>query len=296
MGRLAVSFSGGRSSAVMTKLCLEKYGSTHEVVVTFANTGCEHPATLDFVRDCDHYWGFNVVWLEAVISPVVGEGVRHRVVSYETASRNGEPFEAGISKYGIPNPTNPWCTSRLKQEVQEHYLKSIGWHRGRNLGHKTAIGIRADEIDRMSQHAEANGVIYPLVDAGVTKAKVNAIMAQQPWDLGIANDAFGNCVWCWKKTDRKLFTLAKLAPDVFDFPARMERSYGHVRTGNRYKATGPDGRRHFFRGHRDTADILEAAAANVSMALYSDAVQTSIFDELLDLGGACSDGCEVGHG
>jgi hypothetical protein len=292
--RLAISFSGGRSSAVMTKLCLDKYSATHEIVVTFANTGCEHPATLDFVKACDDNWGFNTVWLQSVISPVEGEGVRHKTVSYETASRNGEPFEAAIAKYGVPNPTNPWCTGRLKVDSQNHYLKTIGWLRGNRLTHKTAVGIRADEIDRMSIHAEKLGFVYPLVDAGITKAKVNAIMAEQPWDLKIPNDALGNCTWCWKKADRKLYTLAKTHPEVFEFPARMERDYGHIKAGDDYKATGPDGRRHFFRGHRDTTDIIKEANEKQGLILYTDAVQSSIFDVLLDVGGSCSDGCEIG--
>jgi len=293
--RLAISFSGGRSSAVMTKLCLEEYGATHEIVVTFANTGCEHPATLDFVRDCDENWGFNTVWLEAVVSPVEGVGVRHRVVSYETASRNGEPFEALISKYGIPNPTDPHCSERLKMLVSRDYLKSIGWARGLLLNHDTAIGIRADEIDRMSQHAAKERFVYPLVDKGITKSKVNSIMAKQPWDLKIPNDAFGNCVWCWKKSARKLYTLAKIDPSVFDFPARMEAKHGLTKSGPDYAATSPDGRRYFYRGHKSTADIIEESKTRTGMALYTDQVQSTIFDELLDVGGACSDGCEVGH-
>ena len=292
--RLAISFSGGRSSAVMTKLCLEEYGATHEIVVTFANTGCEHPATLDFVRDCDENWGFNTVWLEAVINPAEGEGVRHNVVTYETASRNGEPFEAAIAKYGIFNQINKGCTGKLKVSVVNSYLSSIGWVHGKKIDHQMAIGIRADEIDRMSDQAGKRGLIYPLVDKGITKAKVNAIMAAQPWDLKIPNDALGNCTWCWKKSDRKLYTIAKTHPEVFDFPARMERDYGHVKTGPTYKATGPDGRRHFFRGHRDTTDIIREANEKQGLILYTDAVQSTIFDELLDIGGGCSDGCEIG--
>ena len=292
--KLAISFSGGRSSAVMTKLCLDKYGPTHEIVVTFANTGCEHPATLDFVKACDDNWGFGTVWLEAVISPEKGLGVRHKVVLYETASRNGEPFEAHIAKNGLPNPTNPNCTRVLKTDVLEHYLKSIGWVQGKKINYQTAIGICVDEIDRMSVHAERFGFIYPLVESGITKAKVNAIMVEQPWDLKIPNDAFGNCQWCWKKSDRKLYTLAKLDPTVFDFPARMEREYGLVKTGAEYKATSPDGRRHFFRGHRDTTDIIREANEKRNLILYTDQVQSSIFDELLDMGGSCSDGCEIG--
>lgn len=38
--RLAISFSGGRTSAYMTDMLLGRYRDTHEVVVTFANTGC----------------------------------------------------------------------------------------------------------------------------------------------------------------------------------------------------------------------------------------------------------------
>lgn len=30
--RLAISFSGGRTSAVMTKLCLERYRESHDIV------------------------------------------------------------------------------------------------------------------------------------------------------------------------------------------------------------------------------------------------------------------------
>lgn len=295
--KLAISFSGGRSSAVMTKLCLDEYSDTHDIVVTFANTGCEHPATLDFVQDCDEHWGFGTVWLEAVVSPESGVGVRHKVVTYETASRNGEPFEAVIAKYGIPNPTTPMCTTRLKQNVLESYRKSIGWMQGKGLNYQTAIGIRADEIDRMSTRAMQNGIIYPLIDKGITKGYVNSYMAQFSWDLKIPNDALGNCTWCWKKSDRKLFTLAKTHPDVFDFPRRMEEKYGDKMTrypdGSEYKAVGPDGRRHFFRGHRDSADIIKQAAELQGMILYTDQQQISIFDALLDVGGACDQGCEV---
>ena len=285
MRRLAISFSGGRTSAVMTKLLLE---DRPDAVVTFANTGCEHPATLDFVRDCDRYWGFNTVWLEAVVGPP-GVGIRHRVVNYETASRDGEPFESYIAKYGVPNRNAPQCTSRLKTEVMESYLKhKQGWCT--TLGkrdYQTAIGIRADEIDRMSTRADHYGFIYPLVDRGWTKDMVNAYMRKAPFDLALPNDAFGNCVWCWKKSLRKLLTVAKADPSAFDFPKRMEATYGEV------KADNASGHRVFFREERSAEDIL--AMAQLPFTSYEDSRQQTIWDELLDLGGACSDGCEVGH-
>jgi hypothetical protein len=216
------------------------------------------------------------------------------VVTYDSASRRGEPFEAYIAKYGIPNQTNPACTTRLKENVLDSYRKSIGWMMGKKLNFQTAIGIRSDEIDRMSTRADELGFVYPLVEKGITKAKVNAIMAEVPWDLKLPNDALGNCVWCWKKSDRKLFTLAKTESWAFDFPARMEEKYGSFKSDA--KASGPDGRRHFFRGHRDTSDIFRQAKEMQSMILYTDQTQMSIFDALLDTGGSCDQGCEVFHG
>lgn len=285
--KLSISFSGGRSSAVMTKLCLEKYGGTHEIVVTFANTGCEHPATLDFVRDCDTHWHFNTIWLEAVVGPK-GMGIRHRIVNYDSASRNGEPFEAFIKKYGIPNPGNPQCTSRLKTEVMESYLKYyLGWNT--TLGkrnYKTAVGIRADEIDRISAKADDYQFIYPLVDDGWNKDRVNAFMRHQYWDLKLPNDAYGNCVWCWKKSLRKLMTVAKENPSAFDFPKEMEEKYSH------HKAR--DGQRLFFRGNNSANNILNMANTTKFIP-YTDTGQLSIWDESLDMGGSCSDGCEIGH-
>jgi 3'-phosphoadenosine 5'-phosphosulfate sulfotransferase (PAPS reductase)/FAD synthetase len=130
MKRLAISFSGGRTSAVMTKLLLERYrGTDTEVSVTFANTGCEHPATLEFVRKCDEVFGFGTVWMEGVTG-TEGVGMRHKVVTFETASRNGEPFQDYISKFGVPCQSHPQCTSRLKEDVMYDYRRSIGWTRG----------------------------------------------------------------------------------------------------------------------------------------------------------------------
>lgn len=288
--KLAISFSGGRSSAVMTKLCLEEYGDSHDIVVTFANTGCEHPATLDFVRDCDLHWGFNTVWLEAVVTHGQRIGIRHKIVNHETASRNGEPYEEAVKKHGVFNVANPKCTSRLKTEVMESFLsREMGWNtRIGQRDYDTAVGIRADEIDRLSSKSEAYRFIYPLVDFGYTKEMVNAFMRQYPFDLALPSDAYGNCVWCWKKSLRKLMTVAKEDPSAFDFPARLEAQYGELNAKNSL------GLRVFFRESRSTQDIL-AMAQTVKFEAYSDSGQLTIWDELLDLGGACSDGCEIGH-
>lgn len=289
--RLSISFSGGRSSALMTKLALEKYGATHDIIITFANTGAEHPATLDFVHECETRFGWPIVWLEAVVHEG-RKGVTHKVVTYETAARNGEPYEAYIAKYGIPNPTSMSCTLRLKVDPMDSYRKSLGWVRGKGLNYYTAIGIRYDEMDRMSGQAEAQMLVYPLIDAKITKDDVHKFWATQPFDLMIPGDHYGNCTFCYKKTDRKLMTLALESPEVFDFTRRMEEKYGEFKTESK---SAKDGRRYFFRGYRSTDDLMREARERFEagkLVLYRDKHPTP-FDRLLDQGGACGESCEV---
>jgi len=289
--RIAAAFSGGRTSAVMTKLLIDEYRDKgYEVSVTFANTGCEAEATLEFVRDCDLHWGFNTVWLEGVYGEM-GVGVRHKIVDFESASRNAEPFEAFVAKYGIPNKTLPQCSNKLKKRVQENYYKSIGWHRTKKrFNYVVATGMRADELDRTSKEV---GVWHPLMDRGLTKANVIAAMRPIPWDLKLPSEAHGNCLGCFKKSDRKLWTLALTAPHVFDEFQRLEEKYGDHRL-DRKAAVGPDGRRHFYRDHRDTADIKREAEENRGkFKLYKDKIQGTIWDNDLDLGGDCNESCEA---
>lgn len=287
--RLAISFSGGRSSAVMLKLCLEKYSDTHDILITFVNTGCEHEETLRFVDAVDrHFANGRVIWIEAVINGP-GTGPTAKIVDYETAARNGEPFEAAIKKHGVFGPSHPQCTSRLKEEPMAWFRRQHGWGTGT---YDTAIGIRADEIDRCSSRAEEKRFVYPLVEFGWTKRDVNRFMAQFEWDLKLPSDAFGNCVWCWKKSLRKLMTVAKAAPEAFDFPDRMERQYGQIHNGK----DPQEKRRVFFRNHMTAAQIIEKAQTE-RFKSYHDELYTDrfLFDESMDIGsGSCGESCEVG--
>src|SRR5574344_651912 len=156
MKQLLISFSGGATSAYMTKLLLEKLNpNEYEIKVVFANTGKEREETLEFVRDCDIRWGFNTVWVECITNPERGEGVVAKVVNFETASRNGEPFEESIRKHGISNVNQPLCTRELKIYTINAYMRQIGWKR-----YHRAIGIRLDEIDRVNSNYKKERIIY----------------------------------------------------------------------------------------------------------------------------------------
>lgn len=296
--RLLISFSGGETSALMSKLILERMsGEYDEIRTVFANTGKENPETLEFVQRCDEAYGLGVVWVEAQVADQRGQGTRAKVVDFATASRNGEPFEAVIAKYGIPNANYPHCTRELKGNPIRAYAKSIGWGRGT---FDTAIGIRTDEIDRMVATAREQRLIYPLTSRFPhTKPMVNEFWAHQPFRLPLAGYD-GNCQTCWKKSRRKLITIMRKAPEKFEWSARIEAQYGDAGAGV--------GTRVFYRGPRSTEDLrLEAADASVPDAT-DDAreYQVDLLDWLtlnspldpdtdLDACGA-GEGCEVDFG
>lgn len=259
---------------------------TQPIIVTFCNTGLEHEETLKFVQRCDEYFQAGVVWLEAVVTHGERVGIRHKIVDFKTASRNGEPFEQYIKKHGIPNQAFPQCNSRLKLDVMESYRRAYGWKAGT---YSTAIGIRADEIRRVSWEGMANeGVFYPCIDAGVFKQDVNAFWKTMPFNLSIPEEE-GNCVTCWKKSDRKLFTIAARTPWRFDFNRRMEETYPFA-GGERRDGQPTESARVFFRGNRSTADILEACKRPFEPFVDGKFIP---FDDELDVGGVCSESCEI---
>lgn len=281
--RLLISFSGGETSAMMTHLLL-KNNTYDDVKVVFANTGQENEETLDFINHCDEYYGFNVVWVETKVYHGERKGSSYTIVDYKSASKLGEPFEEIIKKYGIPNQKQPICTRELKLAPITKYVRSLGWDNGT---YDTAIGIRFDEMDRVSSKYVENNIVYPLVDLKISKKEVREFWEKQPIRLNL-HEHQGNCKWCWKKSKRKLLTLAKNTPEIFDFPMRMEQEYGNAGFN-----LDPEYQRVFFRGVKSTKDILNEAKLPFEPFVDGYRVTVENFNEDLDSAGACSESCEV---
>lgn len=161
--RLFISFSGGETSAFMTWWVLNNWKDRYdEMAVVFANTGEENEETLLFVALCAYHWNIPVVWVEAEIHHGERKNPTARIVDYATASRKGEPFEEMIRKYGIPNTKFKHCTRTLKLRPMEDYIRRhLGWAAGT---YETAIGIRTDELDRISSKKKEHRIVYPLAD------------------------------------------------------------------------------------------------------------------------------------
>lgn len=81
---------------------------------------------------------------------------------------DGEPFEAVISKYGLPSIAFPHCTRELKINPIKAFIREhLGLQKDEYV---EAIGMRFDEPKRVKNDPN---YIYPLYDLGVTKQHVN---------------------------------------------------------------------------------------------------------------------------
>lgn len=270
LDKVLVSFSGGKTSAYMSHFLKEKWSGKKEIKYVFANTGQEREETLEFVDQCDKYFGLNLIWVEAVVNES-GKGTKHKIVNFNSASRNGEPFVEVIKKYGIPNKSYPHCTRELKAAPIKSYADSIGWS-----DCKMAIGIRADEPSRIGTDPK---FIYPLADNFIDKIDVNNFWEKMPFSLQLQEHE-GNCSWCWKKSDRKLFMLIKDRPEIFEFPREMEKKYSRAGAN-----AGGEYQRAFFRRGRTTDQLF----AEYDVIASTGEIQLRMFD---DESSGCTESCE----
>lgn len=294
---ILVSVSGGRTSAFMAHLLIEKHRNDEstEIICVFANTGQEHPKTIEFLKKCDEHFGMNLVCLEAVTDPQNGKGQQARVVPIDQLSMNGEPFEAVIRKHGIPNVENPNCSRDMKERPIRAYMRSLGYKKG---SYKVAIGFRADEPKRLNwKKAKEEHLIYPLADTWqVTRYDVNKFWSMQPFDLEIKSYE-GNCKTCWKKSRRKLLTIAIENPDWFDFFQQMELEYENYIPKTRQHNPDIIPPFRFFRGNTSVADIFEEAALPFDPALDESKEMNRdkmmmLWNEELDTNDGCTESCE----
>jgi len=275
-GPTCISFSGGRTSAFMLYKVLEAYDMSlpDDVKVLFANTGKEMPETLAFVKACSERWNVPIIWLEYKYDEDTHN--RFKVVTPETAARNGEPFAEMIDQNGkpfLPNPVMRICTVRLKIDPFHRYLKSIGWDEWDNF-----VGIRADEQRRVSKiRAEPSGGrsgihrLMPLADAGVTKEIVGQFWREQSFDLELPNNngvtMHGNCDLCFLKPVQQIATLIAEKPDRAvwwaEMEARVESKTGRYANNSRFRKDRPSYAQlaKFTADQRDMFDPNEEAIA-----------------------------------
>ncbi len=280
------SVSAGYSS-VMMAIMLPKWFPNHNIINVMANTSKEREESLSFMDECDKYFKLNLVWLEAEFHEK-GKGATYNIVNYKNLKRSGEIFENGIKKFGIPNKENKWCNRDMKLEILKKYSDSIF---GRN-NYSVAVGLRADEIDRVRKDYKTNNVFYPLMDRKISSKDRNRFWKDQP--IQITTPAYkGNCDMCFAKSNRKLITILKEEPNKADWWDKMIKTYGSIPIDGKPSYNElmekNNGVQTFYRGYNTIEDLIKIAEQPFTKASDEYIYESDLFD----LEDECGSGCQV---
>lgn len=197
-------FSGGITSAVTCKLCVDKYGKDN-VRIVFINTYNEDEDTYRFLKDCENWYGIEI---ESIFNPRYSniEGVWYKFNSLNVA-------------HGAV------CSSELKRSVRERFQKK---------NHFTAQAFGFEYSKKEVNRAKAMKInypnsnpIFPLIEEGYDKNKCiqtvqdAGIEIPQAYRYGFNNN---NClrtgcvqggIGYWQKMRREF-------PQKFDYMAKIE--------------------------------------------------------------------------
>lgn len=298
-----ISFSGGRTSGYMLWHTLCSYGGTlpNTIRVIFNNTGKERSETLDFVRECQQRWNVPITWLEYRAYPTDRTRPKdgkmlwrhtYEKVTYETASRKGEPFVMAIkTRQFLPNKVIRFCTGEMKIKTTNRFVRNelgtewnpytniIGFradepHRvarmkGRPAGSEFYQNLFSDDMELAYEGVDGSDVPweepeFPLYHAGVTQADVMEFWASQPFDLKL-NPHEGNCDLCFLKGAGKIIAILKEHPELADWWIEMEKL---IANHGRTRSSGTDR----FRTDRPSyADLVQIARnERLSLPLLSE--------------------------
>lgn len=197
-------WSGGVTSAVACKMAIERFG---RVRLVYIETGSHHEDSNRFKADCEAWY----------CQPI-------EVIQNEKYTDHFDVIER--SRY-INGPSGARCTGDLKRHVRER------WQRGQSIvayvwGFESGAKeeARAERLSASMPNLEHH---FPLIDAGVDKAKAKQIIRSAGialpamYELGFDNN---NCVGCVKGGMAYWNKIREHFPDQFNRMATLERSIG----------------------------------------------------------------------
>lgn len=274
--------SAGYSSMMMA-LKMKEWYPNDNIIYLFSNTGMEDERSLQFLKDCSEHYGLDIVYIEPIIRGK-GKSSDYKVVSFEELNRNGSEFEKGIRKFGIPSVINKWCNRELKTIPMTKYANDLfgkdNWC--------VALGIRIDEIDRISDSYKTNNIFYPLFDHKIDSRLRNKFWSEQPIKLKIKAYE-GNCTLCFEKSDRKRMTIVSEHPDKAIWWDEMEKKYSTIPIDGKdvYNSFAENGGAFFGRKNRSIEWLVEQAQKQFKKASDDYIYENDLFDQEGDCGVSC---------
>lgn len=269
-----VSFSGGRTSAYLCHLMIEKFGREN-VDFVYMDTGAEHPKTYEFIRKVNDYFKLNLTCLRTDFSSPLGVGNSFNVVDINSINHDLVPFKEMIAKYGVPYIGGMFCTDRMKLVPFTKYCQEK-YGRG---NYETWLGIRADETKRLKPK---KGIRYMAEISEFEKEDVLEFWSGMPFDLDL-DEWLGNCsVGCPKKSNLKLAAAQRDEPGMYHdwLSAIYSDDVRHDdKTGHHSQ---------MYRGKRSLEQVVAMFDGSTG-----DEIKSRIRGGRMENSGSCSESCEV---
>jgi 3'-phosphoadenosine 5'-phosphosulfate sulfotransferase (PAPS reductase)/FAD synthetase len=224
MARIVSWFSCGAASAVATKLAIQR-AEGREVVVAYCDTSKrEHPDNTRFLRDCEKWFGQEVL--------ILGNDEYDR-----------DPDVVFRKTRFLVGPSGARCTAELKRKVRH------GFQRPDDV---VVIGYTAEEYERRhARTAKAEPFVnfWPILhERGITKDDCLAMLERAGielpamYKLGYRNN---NCIGCVKGQAGYWNKIRIDFPERFAEMAAIERELGRAICKREWR--DPDGTRHLER-------------------------------------------------
>ena len=202
--RVVCWFSCGATSAVATKLIIEKYRDKYPVIVAYCDTGSEHSDNKRFLRDCEKWFGQEIISLKN--------------------KKFNDIYEVFNSSGFIANRFGAKCSFEMKKRVRQEF---------EDLEFDLQIfGFDKKEQKRVDRFCSNNPLVlveFPLIEKGLTKEDCLIILMKNKIDLpvlykmGYKNN---NCIGCVKGATGYWNKIRKDFPDVFEKTSDIEERLG----------------------------------------------------------------------
>lgn len=202
-------FSCGSTSAVATKLALDKFGKDN-VDIWYIETGAHHEDNKRFLSDCEK-------WYEKKINIAQSPYFK-------------SPLEVA-KKYLFTTPYGAPCTMHLKKLVRRDIIMPL--YKDFEVYHILGFEYNKHEINRALrwQQQQTPNCYFPLIDNRLDKQKCLQIIKAQGievpamYKLGYHNN---NCIGCFKAGAGYWNKIKKDFPERFEEISKVEQETHHT--------------------------------------------------------------------
>jgi 3'-phosphoadenosine 5'-phosphosulfate sulfotransferase (PAPS reductase)/FAD synthetase len=201
--RIVCRFSAGAASAVATALILKAHP---DALITRVRMGGEHEDNDRFAAECAGWWGRDIITRQN--------------------DRYADHMDVWEKERFIMSRQGASCTGRLKREpwydfdLPDDVLV---------IGYTAEEAGRAESLRRMMFEKSRDQLVFPLIEAGLTKSDCLAIIDRRGiklpamYELGFKNN---NCLGCCKGGMGYWNKIRDVFPDRFERAARIQRELG----------------------------------------------------------------------